>query len=163
MHCYAAFRSKTSLDGHYGKSIVSKKQDKVIYEAVGSKSFSCHICNYTAFSKHYLIDHMNVHDYVHDHTKSNHNKSSRNHKPRTCIYCQTIFKSKISLDDHVIKKHPDFITQITSKMYQCTKCIYKTTNKNNFERHMSQHPEAASSFKLSSVSTVTQHSKVKLQ
>ncbi|VEN41784.1 unnamed protein product, partial [Callosobruchus maculatus] len=135
----------------------SRKRRRVVNGKVGRNSFEFYDFNHPAFSKHRLIGHIDVHDnssYVHGLTKSDdHNSnasgSSKDHKLVTCLHCQTIFKSKTTLDDHVIKKHPEFIWQVTSKIHECTKCFYKTTFTHNLNRHMSQHPEAASSFKLS--------------
>nr|CAI5858920.1 unnamed protein product [Callosobruchus analis] len=108
------------------KSKISWKQHQVIYEAIGSKSFSCYICNYTAFSKHHLIDHMNVHD-------------NKNH-------CNVTFASKIRLDEHIIRKHPNFSSSVTSKLHECTKCTFKTVIKSYLDKHLLKHP---SNFKLS--------------
>nr|CAI5819307.1 unnamed protein product [Callosobruchus analis] len=46
----------------------------------------------------------------------------------------------MSLDDHVVRKHPDFISSITNKLRECTKCPFKTQFKTFFDRHLLKHP-----------------------
>nr|CAI5819294.1 unnamed protein product [Callosobruchus analis] len=143
------------LETNVEKSIIFRKQRQVINEAVDSKLFSCYICNYSAFSKHHLIDHMIVHDnekYGPDYSKGsgwNANISQKRHKPirLRCVHCDATFKSKLSLADHVVRKHPDFISSVTHKLYECTKCTFKTVQKICFDKHLLKHPELSSDFK----------------
>nr|CAI5823488.1 unnamed protein product [Callosobruchus analis] len=126
------------------KGIITEVQDQVVYEALGSKSFSCYICNYTAFSKHHLIDHMIVHDnenYEHDHSKREGWNANISNKTGACSHCDASFRDKRALDDHVLKKHPDFISSITSKLHECTKCAFKTVRKCSLNRHLFEHRE----------------------
>nr|CAI5852363.1 unnamed protein product [Callosobruchus analis] len=60
----------------------------------------------------------------------------------TCKYCNESFRGKTSLDNHVIKKHPDFITSIKRKIHECSQCNYKTPRKKAMERHTSTHTGA---------------------
>ncbi|VEN34632.1 unnamed protein product, partial [Callosobruchus maculatus] len=88
---------------------------------------------------------MIVHDnnkYV-DHTKRNVCNANAPMSSKT-----DTFTTKVSLDDHKIRTHPDFISSITSKIHECTICTFKTTVKGYFDRHVLKHPEIASDFKL---------------
>ncbi|VEN41410.1 unnamed protein product [Callosobruchus maculatus] len=143
------------LQANIENSIIWRKQDQDTYGSVGSKSFSCYLCNYTVFIKDHLIDHMIVHDnnkYV-DHTKRNVCKpnapmSSKTDKLWKCGHCDATFTSKVSLDDHKIRTHPDFISSITSKIHECTICTFKTALKSAIDKHLLKHPEVASDFKF---------------
>nr|CAI5866645.1 unnamed protein product [Callosobruchus analis] len=127
------------------QSIIFRKQRQVINKAVDSKSFSCYICNYTAFSKHHLVDHMTVHDkekYGPDQSKRSRRDANRSHKtvnPGACSHCDASFRRKRALDDHVLKKHPNFISSITNKIHRCPECHYETVKKHNMNAHMSVH------------------------
>ncbi|VEN52491.1 unnamed protein product [Callosobruchus maculatus] len=143
-----------SVGSNLEKGITSKNQDQDIYESVDSKSFSCYSCNYTAFSKDHLIDHMIIHDnkiYVSDHTKrsrcnANASMSSETDEACTCGQCDVTFKEKRSLDDHVVRKHPEFVTSVTSKLHQCTKCTFKTVKKILLDNHVvRKHPDFVTS------------------
>nr|CAI5866643.1 unnamed protein product [Callosobruchus analis] len=155
-HCNGSFKAKIME-----KSKLSWKQHQVICETIGSKSFSCYICNYTAFSKHHLVDHMNVHsnkNFVSNHTKKNNpNASNRTVKVRSCSHCDASFRDRRALDEHVIRKHPNFMSSVTRKLHECTKCTYKTVKKRSFDKHLLRHPEIASNFKLSSKVTLDDH------
>nr|CAI5843058.1 unnamed protein product [Callosobruchus analis] len=61
------------------------------------------------------------------------------HKPFTCAHCKASFKSKLSIDDHVLKKHPNFMNSISSEIFCCTNCDFKTSRKTNLTRHMMKH------------------------
>nr|CAI5844812.1 unnamed protein product [Callosobruchus analis] len=49
-----------------------------------------------------------------------------------CIHCNKTFQGKKALDDHIIRKHEEFI-------HQCDYCSYKTTNRSNYVHHMARH------------------------
>nr|CAI5866644.1 unnamed protein product [Callosobruchus analis] len=147
---------KTTVNDSYSRYTMEKskpswKHHQAIYEAIDSKSFSCNICNYTAFSKHHLIDHMNVHDNkncVSNRTKKNHaNASNRTAKVHLCNHCGLLFGEKRALYEHVLKKHPNFISSISSELHECTKCTFKTTKKYCFNKHLLKHLGLASDFK----------------
>nr|CAH7764922.1 unnamed protein product [Callosobruchus chinensis] len=86
------------------------------------KSYSCYTCFYTTSHKSLLIKHMQEHSAFLD--------SSKN------------------LDDHIIRKHPDSIASISSKIHECEYCTYKTTVKGHLTEHMIQHTETADIYKL---------------
>nr|CAH7729063.1 unnamed protein product [Callosobruchus chinensis] len=161
------------------KSVISRKQDKVIiYETIGSKSFSCYICDYTATSKNNLIDHMNVHDNKDSCTANAMEKSIISRKQHqdiydklgsgsfSCYICNYTAFSKRHLIDHMIahdnkKNVPDHANRdhcdadasvsnnhVIRKIYACPKCAYKTSFKYSFQQHtsMTTHPESVSRF-----------------
>nr|CAI5866649.1 unnamed protein product [Callosobruchus analis] len=127
------------------KSTISRKHQKIARE-----SFDCCDSNHTGHSKTDTNDHLVLHDNkkcVRERLKrsSSNAKSSasnKDHKPCKCLHCKATFKRQLSLDDHVVKTHPEFISQITRRIHECTICAYKTTFKHNFDRHVSQHPES---------------------
>ncbi|VEN34631.1 unnamed protein product, partial [Callosobruchus maculatus] len=45
----------------------------------------------------------------------------------------------MALSDHVVRKHPEFVTSVTSKLHECTKCTFKTVRKSRFDRHLLKH------------------------
>nr|CAH7729032.1 unnamed protein product [Callosobruchus chinensis] len=121
IHCNATFKSKVSLDDH----IIRKHPDFIT--SVTRKIFECAECYYKTSIKNNFKNHMSVHGF--------------NYRLDPCSHCNATFKSKVSLDDHILKKHPEFVTSITRKIYKCSKCVYQTTVKNHFNDHMSVHPE----------------------
>nr|CAI5866647.1 unnamed protein product [Callosobruchus analis] len=137
--CHYKTVRKDNMNVHIMKKrIISRKQHHVMYEATGSETFSCYICNYAAFSKHHLIDHMIVHD--NEKYRPDANPSNKTFEPDACSHCDASFRDKRGLDDHVLKKHPDFILSVTSQLHECTKCTYKTTVKSYFDKHLGKHP-----------------------
>nr|CAI5826016.1 unnamed protein product [Callosobruchus analis] len=100
--------------------------------SVSSKVYECTKCTYKTTINNHLKRHMVKHADVAD-----------NHIIDRCIYCNKAFTSTQSLDDHVIKTHPDFIASVSSKVYECTKCTYKTTINNHLKRHMVKHADVS--------------------
>nr|CAI5821520.1 unnamed protein product [Callosobruchus analis] len=72
-----------------------------------------------------------------------HPEAEDSYQHSTCIHCNAVFKRKRSLDDHIVRKHPDFIAFVSSKIHECTHCSYKTAMKANLNHHMLKHPETA--------------------
>ncbi|CAH1976880.1 unnamed protein product [Acanthoscelides obtectus] len=124
IHCSAAFKSKHGLNNH-----IIKKHPEFI-SSVSSKIYECTHCSYKTTFKSLLARHMLQHPELVD-----------NYKFSICIHCNAKFRSKVTLNDHLIKKHPDFIASVSSKIYECTYCAHKTTHKSNLDRHMSKHSE----------------------
>nr|CAI5830836.1 unnamed protein product [Callosobruchus analis] len=122
VHCNAKFKSKASLDNH----TVREHPDFVA--SVSNKLHECAHCTYKTTLKSNFSKHM-----------WKHSKALR-----SCAHCDAKFKSKQKLDEHTLKKHPGFITSVSSKMRRCTHCTYITTRKDMFARHMLEHPETAS-------------------
>ncbi|VEN39095.1 unnamed protein product [Callosobruchus maculatus] len=131
IHCNARFASKRAMDNH-----VFRKHPKFI-ETVTNKIYECKICTYKAITKFQFVRHMRKHS---------------GEKPPTkfisCIHCNARFASKRTVDDHVIRKHPKFVETVTSKIHQCKFCIYKTTVKSCFRKHMQKHGRTNSSYKF---------------
>ncbi|CAH1980895.1 unnamed protein product [Acanthoscelides obtectus] len=90
----------------------------------------CPVCSYITHTKSRLRRHKLRHFQTVD------------EKLFGCIHCNGKFKSFRSLDDHIIKKHPQQISSVTSKIFKCLVCPYKTTIKDSLNRHISSaHPE----------------------
>nr|CAI5830850.1 unnamed protein product [Callosobruchus analis] len=122
VHCNAKFKSKASLDNH----TVREHPDFVA--SVSNKLHECAHCTYKTTLKSNFSKHM-----------WKHSKAVNS----SCAHCDAKFKSKQKLDEHTLKKHPGFITSVSSKMRRCTHCTYITTRKDMFARHMLEHPETA--------------------
>nr|CAI5844813.1 unnamed protein product [Callosobruchus analis] len=125
IHCNKTFQGKKALDDH----IIRKHEEFIA--SVSYKIRQCEHCSYkTAMSSHF-VRHM-----------KRHTKVEPDVKQITCSYCDKRFKSKQTLDDHIIKKHKEFIASISSKLHQCTYCNYKTTKPSCLADHItSKHPE----------------------
>nr|CAI5830821.1 unnamed protein product [Callosobruchus analis] len=120
LHCNAKYKSKQLLDYH-----ILRKHPNAI-ASVSSKIHECTHCTYKTTLKSNFSKHMLKHSEA----------------VKICVYCNAKHKSKRSLDEHVIRQHPNFISSITSKLHQCTYCTYKSTLRNSFAKHMLKHPEA---------------------
>nr|CAI5867011.1 unnamed protein product [Callosobruchus analis] len=126
IHCNKTFKTKQKLDDH----IIKKHPDFIAF--VTSKVHECTECTYKTTDNSHLKQHMAKHPDV-----------AGNHIPNRCIHCNKAFTTKKRLDDHIIKKHPDFISSVSSKVHECTECTYKTTDNSNLEQHMAKHPDIA--------------------
>ncbi|VEN53006.1 unnamed protein product [Callosobruchus maculatus] len=124
-YCNASYKRKETLDDH----IIRHHPE--IKTSIKRKLHECPQCDYKTTRKYSLTMHM----LVHPGTKS---------ELGTCKYCNESFKGKTSLDNHIIKSHPDFITSIKRKIHECKECNYKTTRKNALDRHTLTHSGAAS-------------------
>ncbi|CAH2016846.1 unnamed protein product [Acanthoscelides obtectus] len=105
----------------------------------GKQSFSCYICNYTSHCKKGLIGHIKRNNCY---LRSNLGKSrsvSRKQYLYRCIKCRKVFKSKTSLDNHLVKKHVGSIALVPSKIHECTFCDFKTAYKRPLNSHMLKH------------------------
>nr|CAI5819639.1 unnamed protein product [Callosobruchus analis] len=126
IYCNKTFKRKRSLDDH----IVKIHPDFIT--SVSRKVHECTECAYKTVSAYLLRRHNMV----------------SNRKTNKCFYCNKTFKSTQSLDDHVVKIHPDFITSVSSKVHECTECIYKSVSTTLFKQHVtSKHPDIAGNFK----------------
>nr|CAI5821519.1 unnamed protein product [Callosobruchus analis] len=130
VHCNATFKSKASLDNH----TVREHPDFVA--SVSNKIHECIYCTYKTTRKDVFLRHMEDHPEAED-----------SYQHSTCIHCNAVFKRKRSLDDHIVRKHPDFIAFVSSKIHECTHCSYKTAMKANLNHHMLKHPETADSYR----------------
>nr|CAH7755057.1 unnamed protein product [Callosobruchus chinensis] len=119
-HCNAAFKSKGTLDSH----ILRNHPDSM--ESIRGKIYECTQCDYKTVMKHHLTKHMSKHDRI-------------VLAPSVCQHCNQAFKSKGTLDSHILRNHPDFVESIRGKIYECTQCDYKTVMKHHLTKHMSKH------------------------
>ncbi|VEN61596.1 unnamed protein product [Callosobruchus maculatus] len=116
------------------ESSAEDKSSSGARESVSSKVHQCTKCNYNTISTKHLKRHIVTHSHIPD----------NNRIDRRCIYCNTTFAHKVSLDDHIIKTHPDFTASVSSKVHDSTKCTYKTTSTTNIRQHLiTNHPEIA--------------------
>nr|CAI5870416.1 unnamed protein product [Callosobruchus analis] len=127
-YCNKTFARKLSLNDH----IIKKHPDFIA--SVSSKIHECTKCTYKTTRSSHFRDHMATHPELAAICSRIFNR---------CIYCDETFASKLSLNDHITKKHPDFIASVSSKIHECTKCTYKTTRSSNFRDHMAKHHELA--------------------
>ncbi|VEN35903.1 unnamed protein product [Callosobruchus maculatus] len=128
IYCNKTFKSKLGLDDH----IVKRHPDFIA--SVSSKILECTQCTYKTTYVKCLRDHLMI----------KHPEISDNRIRTRCIYCKKTFKVKQGLDDHIVKRHPDFIASVSSKIHECTQCTYKTTKSSNIRRHLiTNHPEVA--------------------
>ncbi|VEN37685.1 unnamed protein product, partial [Callosobruchus maculatus] len=131
LHCAAAFTSRMMLDNH----VVKKHPDFI--NSVTSKLYQCTDCQYKTTMRH----DFNRHTAVHEGTTSSYQVA--------CTHCNVKLKSKRALDDHVVRKHPDFVRSVSRKIHECSICCYKTLHKSSFDKHMTTHVETASSGEIS--------------
>nr|CAI5868644.1 unnamed protein product [Callosobruchus analis] len=140
-HCDRSFRSKSLLDNH-----LIKKHPKFI-SSVTNKIHKCTVCSYETTISTNLRNHLLIHTKTSDSMK--HAETPDKHMLSTCRFCQAMFKSKTSVDDHILRKHPTFIASVTSKIHECAKCTFKTVYTNNLKIHSLRHSETRSKYKLS--------------
>ncbi|VEN37681.1 unnamed protein product [Callosobruchus maculatus] len=127
-HCDATFKSKRALDDH----IVRKHPDSCT--TIPRTVYECTECYYKTSAKNNFDRH---HRFKHSETSLSENCLS-------CNQCNAIFRNKQSLDNHVVGKHPNFIRLVKSKIYECPKCVFKTTFSDNWYRHLSSHSQTVS-------------------
>nr|CAI5823493.1 unnamed protein product [Callosobruchus analis] len=127
IQCDAKFKSKQALDDHVVKKHpnLTKKMFKKIYE--------CSECGFRTILRSGFSRHMSTHS---DTVSSN--------KDIPCAHCNATFNRKLRLDDHVVKKHPNFIHCVSRKIFECKECTFKTVVKNVFLRHQSTHSVSSS-------------------
>ncbi|CAH2000798.1 unnamed protein product [Acanthoscelides obtectus] len=128
IHCNATFKHKMSLDDH-----ISKKHPEFI-STTSRRIHECTLCSYKTTRKNHLTRHMLRHPETID-----------NFKFSNCIHCNATFTREEVLKDHIVKKHPEYAASVSSKIYECTYCAYKTIKKCDLFRHMSKHPETIGS------------------
>ncbi|CAH1979244.1 unnamed protein product [Acanthoscelides obtectus] len=129
--------SETSMDASSDvvnrTSKIKLPRKQAMYEKTDLKSISCFSCSYTTYRKCHLIRHMKLHD----------RKSAPSSRPsldiHSCSECYAVFTSEKILDDHVNQKHLSTASSVTITTYNCIKCIYTTTQKSFFDKHISRH------------------------
>nr|CAH7713207.1 unnamed protein product [Callosobruchus chinensis] len=124
IHCHRTFKSERSLAEH------TVKNHQKFSASVSYKIHQCTKCPYKTIFKTKLSAHI-----------VKHTNPVTYYKPYTCIHCNATFTSKSSLDDHIVRKHPEFMESVLGKIHSCTLCSYKSTRKSSLTRHMVKHPE----------------------
>ncbi|CAH1982134.1 unnamed protein product [Acanthoscelides obtectus] len=104
----------------------------------GRNAYSCHSCNFETNLKELLTSHLLVHAFK-PNVNSNALKKSMKFIRYKCTHCKAGYDRKNVLDEHLLRKHPEFIASVTSKIHQCPKCDYKTVKRNTFQYHSLQH------------------------
>nr|CAI5835588.1 unnamed protein product [Callosobruchus analis] len=120
IYCNKTFIRKDSLEDH-----IVKKHPEFI-ASVSAKVHECTKCTYKTVNTIHLKRHI----------KANHPDIADNSTTKRCIHCNRTFASKQTLDDHIVKRHPDFITSVSGKVHECTKCTYKTANTTHLKEHI---------------------------
>ncbi|VEN63985.1 unnamed protein product [Callosobruchus maculatus] len=153
--CNKTFKSQQGHDEHIIKE--HPLFTTASTTAAASKIYKCLQCSYKTTNKCQFDFHILVHPMIDSNTtygcsyctynttsKSNLAKHIHNkHKFCTCPHCDAMFKYKQSLDDHLIKKHPEHISSYHGKIHECQLCPYKTVVKRSLARHMRKHPDLA--------------------
>ncbi|VEN38660.1 unnamed protein product [Callosobruchus maculatus] len=120
--CSAIFKRQRTLDDH-----IIKKHPHVT-ELVTSKVHECSDCPYKTTIKVNLDRHIiSIH------------RPSAAVVFNTCTYCDKALKSKRGLDDHILRKHPNFVTSFSRKIHECTHCSFRTIIKSDFDKHIQIH------------------------
>nr|CAI5835586.1 unnamed protein product [Callosobruchus analis] len=114
IHCNRTFASKQTLDDH----IVKRHPDFIT--SVSGKVHECTKCTYKTANTTHLKEHI----------------LDGNRVTSTCIYCNKTFVRKATLDNHIVKTHPDFIASVSRKVHECTKCTYKTVRTSHLKQHI---------------------------
>ncbi|CAH2014413.1 unnamed protein product [Acanthoscelides obtectus] len=118
--CYASFIMKISLHDH----ILRKHPE--LSASVSHKIYECTHCEYKTTKAQYLAEHILKHTGV----------------KLTCTKCDASFIRKLSLDNHILQKHPEFTSSVSRKIHKCTHCEYKSLHKPQFIIHTMKHTGA---------------------
>ncbi|CAH1974865.1 unnamed protein product [Acanthoscelides obtectus] len=137
-HCNVTFRKKRSLDDH----IIKQHPDKIA--EVSCKIHTCTHCEYRTTRNDHLAHHMLKHP-----------GADGGYKLKKCVHCNRAFRWKATLDDHIIKKHPNYTSLVSSKIHECKYCVFKTTLKNCLTKHMEKHLGAEAVYKLNRCNTTS--------
>nr|CAH7756841.1 unnamed protein product [Callosobruchus chinensis] len=122
LQCSVVFKKKTALDEH----CIKKHTDSIT--SVSSKIHECTYCNYKTTKKTNMTRHMVKHP-----------SAAASVKITPCKHCTMTFNSKYDLDDHIVRKHQEFIGSVTRKVFECSYCSYKTVRTNKSEKHILSH------------------------
>ena len=130
----------------------SQRQLRLHIDSVHHKkrSFLCSHCGYSASSKSSLKLHTRKHTGEKpfvcnecEYSTSDHN-SFRRHKmqhsglrPYNCPYCPYSSIQSTTYKAHLKSKHA--VEDVSSILYQCSKCVFKTLKENIYLTHLAQH------------------------
>nr|CAH7756833.1 unnamed protein product [Callosobruchus chinensis] len=107
------------------------------------KLFFCNNCNYTACSRMKLVQHISAGE-CNMITNLDKSRVARPLNIYVCSQCNKVFKKKTTLDEHIVRKHPDFLESVKRKIHECSQCMYKTVFKPSFKRHLLMHGQQPS-------------------
>nr|CAI5826981.1 unnamed protein product [Callosobruchus analis] len=159
-HCNARYKFRRTLDDHLVKNHPNS------FQAVSTKVFECEICIYkTTKSKTYLYEHClqkhpdfpelvtsKIYDCKHcsfkttlKHILPKHELKHSKEARYACLCCKNIYATKTSLDDHMVKNHPDSAASVTKEIHECSMCSFKTArSRRMLEDHiLRKHPDSA--------------------
>ncbi|CAH1978894.1 unnamed protein product [Acanthoscelides obtectus] len=150
--------ASTDVTARIASEMVPKKRQGVIDQTSLLKVFSCYKCNFVCLQMTDMSRHMDSHlknpirkvpfitritddNYIikdHDYLKEfPHEMWSSGHV--RCLKCNSTYRNKIWLDDHIIKTHPEYTKTISSALMKCRDCPYQTTIQGNLSRHTLTH------------------------
>nr|CAI5824124.1 unnamed protein product [Callosobruchus analis] len=119
-HCDGRYKSEQGLNNH-----IIKEHPNFI-GSVTRKIHECIYCSFKTAYKHSFDKHLTSH-------------SEAGTKLNACKHCTATFRCKYYLDDHIVKKHTDFVASVKRKIHDCSYCTYKTVRKDALEKHISRH------------------------
>ncbi|VEN58973.1 unnamed protein product [Callosobruchus maculatus] len=111
----ATFQQKICLHDH-----IVRKHNRQVH--------ACTKCSYKTINSSHFKRHMVKHPEI-----------AGNRICSRCIYCNQLFKYNESLDDHILKIHPEFIASVSREVHKCTKCTYKTVKSSRLKKHIECH------------------------
>ncbi|CAH1989698.1 unnamed protein product [Acanthoscelides obtectus] len=102
------------------------KRCKILSNKDVSENLMCKCdCGYVTTDRNMFYRHMSTHLLTIEDIKST-----------ICIFCNLEFKSTYFLDEHILNNHPHYIACITSQVYECIYCPYKTLKNFRFNHHI---------------------------
>ncbi|VEN46851.1 unnamed protein product [Callosobruchus maculatus] len=123
----------------------------------GVERYKCTSCSYETLTKGNMLSHIPVHDKSRArmypcsycdfvaYRKGNLACHEARHVGApgkyTCPHCDNRYKAKISVDHHILISHPEFIESISSQVYECSFCSFKTVRKGLLPDHLLKHTQ----------------------
>ncbi|XP_030755659.1 uncharacterized protein LOC115881991 isoform X35 [Sitophilus oryzae] len=130
-HCHSEFARKSNLNCHLKRCPLSRKEKKkrTAPPPLPGGLYVCSKCNYQTTSVANLRRHMGVH------------LAREERELFACPSCHSKYTTKSSLHYH-LERCPFFRPgQQPNKWYVCSKCLYQTSSRQQFRRHMRSHLE----------------------
>ncbi|XP_049818369.1 zinc finger Y-chromosomal protein isoform X2 [Aethina tumida] len=138
-YCDKRVSTKNNLYNHVLKEHKKENEEKNLVP-LKCKIHQCPTCPYITVAKGHLVDHMRT---CGNKTplEMDRKNDRRKIKRLRCEHCHQEFHTKKYFDNHVLTKHPhtDSLQLITSKIFNCERCHYKTTISSNFKAHVKTH------------------------
>nr|CAH7755054.1 unnamed protein product [Callosobruchus chinensis] len=113
-YCNASFKYKDTLDTH----IIKNHPDFI--ESVKRKIYECSCCALKTLNRRAFEQHMQTHS---------------TDRFITCRHCYIEYKTQRAFDEHIVKRHSQFLASVSCEILSCTYCSYQTTIKLNL-RHL---------------------------